>query len=328
MGGSGIAGDVLPVVAGPFMPVPVVVHKGYGIPNFIDEHTPRVRGVVLGRHRGDRRGGDRGGRGRRPRRGRHAGAASSAAWPTTGARRTCRSPTASPCPGPASARSRIPPLVVLERIGPVPRRLGVDRRRRRPAAHAGATSWSPTATRPSTWPAASAGSCRSSTAGAGVGARGRRAVEDPVQRERQGAGVRQPAARALPQRDLRLGPERRRHPPGVPRGQPAPRLRAPAGHPALRAGRTSCSTRSWPRSTRCVAEGDGPLAQLLDLVLFGDFVSLHRAAQEGVDPGRCPCSTTSSRPRPTAGRRRPALPTRPAPDGAVRRSYTRRAGLT
>ncbi|MGZ4715961.1 MAG: SIS domain-containing protein, partial [Acidimicrobiales bacterium] len=39
MGGSGIAGDVVPVVAGPFMAVPVVVHKGYGLPNFVDEHT-------------------------------------------------------------------------------------------------------------------------------------------------------------------------------------------------------------------------------------------------------------------------------------------------
>jgi len=39
MGGSGVAGDVLTVVAGPFMPVPVVVHKGYGLPNFVDEHT-------------------------------------------------------------------------------------------------------------------------------------------------------------------------------------------------------------------------------------------------------------------------------------------------
>ncbi len=39
MGGSGIAGDILTVIAGPFMPVPIVVHKGYGIPNFIDEHT-------------------------------------------------------------------------------------------------------------------------------------------------------------------------------------------------------------------------------------------------------------------------------------------------
>ena len=33
------------------------------------------------------------------------------------------------------------------------------------------------------------------------------------------------------------------------------------------------------------AEGDGPLAQLFDLVLFGDFVSLAMADQAGVDPG-------------------------------------------
>lgn len=33
------------------------------------------------------------------------------------------------------------------------------------------------------------------------------------------------------------------------------------------------------------AEGDGELAQLLDLVLFGDVVSLHLAASEGLDPG-------------------------------------------
>jgi glucose/mannose-6-phosphate isomerase len=39
MGTSGLAGDIVPVVAGPFMAVPVVVHKGYGIPNFIDEHS-------------------------------------------------------------------------------------------------------------------------------------------------------------------------------------------------------------------------------------------------------------------------------------------------
>ena len=36
------------------------------------------------------------------------------------------------------------------------------------------------------------------------------------------------------------------------------------------------------------AEGEGALAQLLDLVLFGDFVSLHRAVQEGIDPGPVP----------------------------------------
>ena len=33
------------------------------------------------------------------------------------------------------------------------------------------------------------------------------------------------------------------------------------------------------------AEGDGPLAQALDLVLFGDIVSLHLAFDAGVDPG-------------------------------------------
>lgn len=36
------------------------------------------------------------------------------------------------------------------------------------------------------------------------------------------------------------------------------------------------------------AQGEGPLAQLLDLVLFGDFVSLHMAEQEGIDPGPIP----------------------------------------
>jgi glucose/mannose-6-phosphate isomerase len=36
------------------------------------------------------------------------------------------------------------------------------------------------------------------------------------------------------------------------------------------------------------AEGAGPLAQFFDLVLFGDFVSLHLAGHAGVDPGPVP----------------------------------------
>jgi glucose/mannose-6-phosphate isomerase len=39
------------------------------------------------------------------------------------------------------------------------------------------------------------------------------------------------------------------------------------------------------------AEGEGQLAQLLDLVLVGDFVSLHLAFQEGIDPGPVPALT-------------------------------------
>ncbi len=36
------------------------------------------------------------------------------------------------------------------------------------------------------------------------------------------------------------------------------------------------------------AEGEGDLCQLLDLILFGDFVSLYLAYQEGIDPGPVP----------------------------------------
>jgi glucose/mannose-6-phosphate isomerase len=36
------------------------------------------------------------------------------------------------------------------------------------------------------------------------------------------------------------------------------------------------------------AEGDGELAQLFDLILFGDFMSLHMAAHAGIDPGPVP----------------------------------------
>ncbi len=36
------------------------------------------------------------------------------------------------------------------------------------------------------------------------------------------------------------------------------------------------------------AEGEGPLAQLFDLVLVGDVMSLHLAEDAGVDPGPIP----------------------------------------
>ena len=39
MGGSGIAGDIMTAVAGPFMPVPIVVTKGYEPPSFVGPTT-------------------------------------------------------------------------------------------------------------------------------------------------------------------------------------------------------------------------------------------------------------------------------------------------
>jgi glucose/mannose-6-phosphate isomerase len=39
MGGSGIAGDVLGAVAAHALPLPVAVHKGFGLPAYVDERT-------------------------------------------------------------------------------------------------------------------------------------------------------------------------------------------------------------------------------------------------------------------------------------------------
>ncbi len=39
MGGSGIAGDVLSVVAGPFVPVPIAISKDYELPGYVGERT-------------------------------------------------------------------------------------------------------------------------------------------------------------------------------------------------------------------------------------------------------------------------------------------------
>jgi glucose/mannose-6-phosphate isomerase len=36
------------------------------------------------------------------------------------------------------------------------------------------------------------------------------------------------------------------------------------------------------------AEGEGELAQLLDLILVGNLTSLHMAFEEGIDPGPIP----------------------------------------
>lgn len=48
MGGSGIAGDVLVAVAGPFLPVPVTVVKSYELPDFVGRESLVFSGVVLG----------------------------------------------------------------------------------------------------------------------------------------------------------------------------------------------------------------------------------------------------------------------------------------
>jgi glucose/mannose-6-phosphate isomerase len=60
------------------------------------------------------------------------------------------------------------------------------------------------------------------------------------------------------------------------------------------------------------AEGDGELAQLLDLILVGDFTSLHLALTEGVDPGPVPVITGMKAAMASQGDRRPASEGGPA----------------
>jgi glucose/mannose-6-phosphate isomerase len=56
------------------------------------------------------------------------------------------------------------------------------------------------------------------------------------------------------------------------------------------------------------AEGAGPLAQLVDLVVVGEFVSLRLAAAAGVDPGPAPAIDESPGGAPGAGLRRRRRP--------------------
>ena len=105
------------------------------------------------------------------------------------------------------------------------------------------------------------------------------------EREREGARVLAPVPGARPQRDLRLGPARRRHPPADHARRAAPRLRAPAAAAALRRRRARSSTECVHQVLSVEAEGEGRLAQLLDLMYVGDWVSCYLALQNDVDPG-------------------------------------------
>ena len=90
---------------------------------------------------------------------------------------------------------------------------------------------------------------------------------------------------ARPQRDLRVGSARRRDPPGVHPGGAAPRPRAPAARRARVATRELIEEARGRRCSRCEAEGEGRLAQLLDLVYLGDWTSYYLALDNDVDPG-------------------------------------------
>ncbi len=285
MGGSGVAGDVAIAVAGPFMAVPVVVHKGYGLPNFVDRHTlvvavsfsgeteETLESAALAADAGASlvavtRGGSLG----ELARGRGA--------PVIGVADDI------PAPRAALGALAVPPLVVFEHLGLFP----------------GASAWIDAAVTQ-------------------LRRRGEqlRVADNPAERlarhiGRQipimygGGAVGSVAARRwktqfnenakMPAFSNELPEVCHNEVSGWGQHGDVTRqvfrivdLRHEFEHPQI-ARRFALVDDLLGEVVagihEVVAEGEGTLAQLFDLILFGDFVSLYRALQEGVDPGPVP----------------------------------------
>jgi glucose/mannose-6-phosphate isomerase len=282
MGGSGVAGDVLAAAAGPFLPVPVIVSKGYELPAFVGESSlvfaisfsgnteetleAASSAAVEGAHLVVITQGGELGR-----------LASSWGVPQVAV------PESIPVPRAGLGATAIPPLIVLEEIGLFPgaqqwvdftveqlrlrrEQLGGDDSpakalakaigRTIPLVHGGgdiggvaAMRWktevNENANAPAFW----------------------NAHPELCHNEMQGWGQHGDVTRQV----LTLV-----------------NLRHEYEHPQI-ARRFEVTEPMLDEVVASVheirAEGEGQLAQLLDLMLYGTFVSLELAAQEGIDPG-------------------------------------------
>ena len=285
MGGSGLAGDVMVSVAGPFLSVPVVVHKGYGVPNFIDHRTlvfavsfsgnteETVESAGLAVEAGAQvvavtRGGELG------------ALVAAVGGPVIGIA------DGIPMPRAGIGAVAIPPLVMLERLGMFP----------------GASTWIAEAAtqldvraealsapnNPAHTVARSIGRAFPlAYGGGGIGA-----VAAVRFKNQCNENAKLPAfANTYPElchNELcawgQAGDVTRQILHLV-------HFRHDFEHPQV--GRridivTDVMAEVVAGASEIVAGGDGPLAQLLDLVMVGDIVSLELAAAEGVDPGPIP----------------------------------------
>ena len=288
MGGSGVAGDIMTAAAGPFMAVPVLVSKSYVIPNFVGDETL----VFAISFSGDTEeivdaAADA------ARQGAHLVVVTSggelgrlaAEWGAP----TVSIPTGIPAPRAGLGAMAIPPLVVLEDIGLFP----------------GAGQWVEFAVDQLRWRRDRL------LAEPNDAAELARRIGRTIPLIHGGGGVGAVAAQRW-------------------KTQVNENAKAPAFwnvHPELchneicgwgqhgdltRQAITLVSLRhdyEHPKVTRrfelvhrlldevvagieqVPAEGEGQLAQLLDLILIGDLVSVHLAYQEGIDPGPVPVLT-------------------------------------
>ncbi|CAN5417348.1 hypothetical protein BH18ACT1_BH18ACT1_15310 [soil metagenome] len=289
MGGSGVAGDVLAAVAGPFLPVPVVVSKGYEVPNFVGEGTlvfaisfsgnteetveaasdaavagARLVVVTNGGELGDL----------------------AASWGVP----VVAVPDGIPQPRAGIGALAVPPLIVLEEIGLFPLAgrfvdLAVDQltRRRDALFGEGAPATDLARRIGRTVPLVVGGGALGATAAMRWKTQVNENANAPAfwstipelcHNEVQGWGQHGDMTRQVfTLVELRHEFE---HPQVVRRFDVVRGLldEVVAGVEEVR------------------AEGEGQLAPLLDLILVGDVVSLHLAAQEGLDPGPVPALDT------------------------------------
>lgn len=285
MGGSGVSGDLLCTVAGPFMPVPVVVIKGYEPPSYANENTlvfamsfsgdteETVDAVTTAALAGApvvavTRGGEVG----RLARSWHA--------PVI--------PVADGIPAPRAGLGAmaIPPLIVLERLGLFPgagewiARAVAQLRKRRdelllPGSEAEVLARRLGRTIPLLY------------GGGGIGQ-----VAAARWKTQVNENAKAPAfANTLPELCHNEIAGWGQHGDMTRQVFSLVNLRHEHEHPQVM--KRFELVNQWTEEVmsdvhEVQAEGDGALAQLLDLITFGDFVSLHLAFQEGVDPGPVP----------------------------------------
>lgn len=285
MGGSGIAGDVMVAVAGPFVPVPIVVVKSYVLPDFVGQGSL----VFAVSFSGDTEETVEAA-------GEAADAGASLVAVTGGGALghmaeewgfpVVSMPGGIPQPRAGLGATAIPPLVVLEDIGLFPGAtqwvaLAVDQlaRRRDQLVRPGSTAEELAGRIGRTIPIV----CGAQAVGAAAALRWKTQVNENAKmpafatvypelchNEIVGWGQNGDVTRQI----LTLV-----------------NLRHDGEHPQVQR-RFEFVTELLREVVADVldvhAQGEGDLAQLLDLMMFGDFVSLHLAARDGVDPGPVP----------------------------------------
>ena len=282
MGGSGIAGDVLTAVAAPFMPIPLVVAKTYGAPKFIGRDTlvlaVSVSGTTEETLEATGQAIDAGARVIAVTRGGDLGTMVDGAGGVV----IAVDPQI-PAPRAALGAVSVPPMLVLEKVGLFPGAAGwvgcaVDQLRRRADE---------------------------------LGQQGNEAERMAVRLERTvpviyGGGDLGPVAAARWKTQINENAKVPAFSAAMPElchneivGWGAlpdltssivsmVNLRHEFEHPQIERRFELVGELVGDAVTRIeqvVAEGLGSVAQLFDLILFGDVVSYHLAVQAGIDPG-------------------------------------------